>query len=219
MAVASGDPRPAALPGYRPLGMAARLSGRGVRADGSALHGDMLFSDGPIRDSQRMAVVRERIADGHPLYAADRRVDPGRIALVEQAIAHLQEAGVRVYVLLPPMMGRVVDWLRASPHHAYVEAVRAALAESRVTVHDFHDARPIGADDCEFLDDRHAGDVAMMRVLARLTPPAGAPLWRPARLREQTQTWRGHALAPFESARYASRERDFLNFGCSKDRP
>lgn len=199
---------------YGPIGLTARLRGRGVRADGSVLHGDTLASDSPVRPAQDLAVTMRRIADGHPLYQRDQQFDPARIAQLRAAIAKLEEAGVRVVTILPPMMGRIVDVLDADPGFAHIEAIRAALRD--VGVLDYHDARPLGATDCEFVDDRHAGDIANMRVLLDIDRRVGLPPLSVARVSSAVRNQAGRAGANFEGFPQGPAERDFLMLGCDK---
>jgi hypothetical protein len=207
------------LPGFRLMGLAARVQGRGTRFDGSALHGELLFTDGPSKPSQDIALTLERIRDGHPLYPHAVGIDPARIALLEEAEALLRDNGVAVVTILPPMLGAAVDAMAARPDFAYLDEIRGALQRLDFPVHDFHDARPAGSSDCEFIDDRHAGDVANMRLLFRIgqAVDTGALPWSQDRLRSDIERFSGHAIAMYAPEKYRGIEGDFLRLGCPKE--
>ena len=207
------------LPGYQLAGLSALLNGRGVRPDGSVLHGNMLFASASVQPSQDINVMRERVRIGHPLYPHKSKLKPSQISILEQAISKLGDAGVRVIVILPPMLPLVVDLLDKSDNHAYVSEIIAALSTAKPAVHNYHDARSIGATGCEFLDDRHAGDVTNMRILidiAKRNKDGDALPWTKDKLIKAVERFSGRALAQFDPAKFNGREGDFLKLGCAK---
>ena len=209
------------LPGYRPVGLAAKIQGRGYRFDGSAMHSELLFADRPASPTQDIAKVLEKIRRGDPLYPHDAGFDPTKVGIFVDAVRRLSEEGVTVLVIVPPMLGAVVDTFSRTPAFSYVDEIRGALQQLDVTVHDFHDIRQIGSNDCEFIDDRHAGDVGNMRILlgiGTVAKPMDKLPWDQDIVSGFVERFSGRALAAFSPKKYSGTEGDFLRLGCEKDK-
>ncbi|MHA1538366.1 MAG: hypothetical protein ACTSUD_12485 [Alphaproteobacteria bacterium] len=202
------------------LGVQAVVRGRGVRKDGSALHADALFGPARQHKGQDFDKVRAQIAEGDTYYPHNVRLAPRRFAELERLVRRIEGHGAKVVVILPPLAGRVADMMKAEGKFAYVSAIRARLRRTDGEIHDFHDPRPLGAADCEFLDDRHGGDVVVMRMLERiLRDNPGSALTGVvgrAKITAAIARFKGHALAPFRPALYRRAETDFLGLGCRK---
>ncbi len=215
-ALLSGD-RVAEVIDRPAIGVAARLTGRGVRADGSAFHGDVLFADAPRRPSQDIPHVLEQVRDGGPYYPHDLTPAPDRLALLEETIALGREAGVTVIPVLTPMMPTVAAAMARQPGLAYVEDIHRMVAEAGAV--DAFDATALGAGDCGFLDDRHGGDGVYMRLLEAIAAtPRGAALapYLSPSLDAAIAAAKGRALARFDASLYPLPEGDFLALGCKK---
>lgn len=220
LGVLAGRSDIARLTTHPKLGIQAVVRGRGVRKDGSALHADALFGPARQHKAQDFEKVRAQIAEGDGYYPHDVRLAPRRFAVLERLVRQIESHGAKVVVILPPLAGRVADMMNASGKFAYIAAIRARLRRRGGEIYDFHDPRSLGAGDCEFIDDRHGGDVVVMRMLARvLRDNPGSVLSGVvdrAKITAAIARFEGRALAPFRPALYQRHETDFLGLGCNK---
>ena len=69
------------------------------------------------------------------------------------------------FVVLLPMAGAIVARMDEHGGYGHVAALRRWLARMPGEGYDFHDPRALGADDSEFLDHIHPGDVVYLRML------------------------------------------------------
>ena len=75
------------------------------------------------------------------------------------------------------------------------------------------------ANDCEFVDGFHGGEVVFARILARMAEDAGnglAPFVNMERLRLAARTHAGEMLVDTRFRRAGDREADFLNLDRDK---
>ncbi len=190
----------------------------GMRKDGSLLKGAVLagiYAD----DVDRLAYDLERIDRGAAPWPHGA-IDEDAFKLLDAVLRRFDAADTRVILVLPPFMRAIVDRLAAKAEYAAIEPIRARLRALPRAVHDFHDPRTIGSDDCEFLDGRHGGDVTALRALREIVRrnPDGALAGAvdAAALDRDIARFAGRAFADYEPQADRLVETDFLRIGCRK---
>ena len=206
------------------IGVAAIIRAAGYRADGSRDYGQRYFDADPTFDDQGFAntLARLTIADG-PFEFGDK-VAADRLAQFDAMLKSLGDLGVIPVVILPPysqpLMAAMAEMGNA---YDYVAQVRAYVSGLKVESHDFLDGARIGADDCEFIDGFHGGEIVYQRMLAHIVEnnpqSALAALVDLPSLRASIAAAPGRALSAASAAEYAVQEADFLHLGCAKGGP
>lgn len=130
----------------------------------------------------------------------------------------LKSRGIQVFAFIPPLSAAVLSAMKQQDY-PHLHHLRQALLDRGIDVVDFTNPRLLGADDCEFVDGFHGGEVAYARVLRSMADrwPALLAYVNMEKLDAVIRDWRGHALVPDD--RLTSRpETDFLGLGCQKRR-
>jgi hypothetical protein len=202
------------------LGVAAIIRASGYRADGSRDYGRRYTAQDPTFNDQGFANTLARLASADGPFEHGNHAAAARFAQFDALLANLQREGVTPVVILTPLAGRVLAAIRGMGEaFGYVAEVRAYLAGLEVESYDFLDPAALGADDCEFVDGFHGGEVVYQRILLAIVErnPASAlaPLLDATALRAAAAS-SGYALAPESSRDYAATEADFLELGCPK---
>ena len=123
--------------------------------------------DGEFRDSLA------KIHAGTGAFAHGRDISAGNMQKFLSLLDFLQSKNVKVILLLPPLAPTVIDAMdEEKDAYIYVDNIRRhlkAVASARnIPLFDFHDARSIGATDCEFEDGVTPGEIADDRMLLRM---------------------------------------------------
>ena len=99
---------------------------------------------------------------------------------------------------------------------AFLDRIKAL----KFAVYDFTGAESLGANDCEFVDGFHGGEIVYQRILAEIArrKPHGAiaPIVSRVGLNNSVQQSSGHTLSAESAATYVLDETDFLAIGCAK---
>lgn len=128
----------------------------------------------------------------------------------------LKSRNIQIFAFIPPLAGKVFESMtpQAYPH---LHKLREALLERGIDALDFSNPRQIAANDCEFVDGFHGGEVVYARILRQMADrwPALLAYVNMARLDAVIRDWQGHALVPDRRLTNGS-ETDFLGLGCQK---
>lgn len=156
------------LRGPRPdrTGFLAIFRDQGFRVDGSWQYN--LAPDN--RDWQRevkFANTIERIHGGTDQFLHGARADVGRLALLDSMVDRLQARGIRVLMFMPPIAPTIhAHLVERAADFQYIEQVRGHTWHAPML--DFFDPATLGAEDCEFIDGYHGGDIVYARIAQRL---------------------------------------------------
>jgi hypothetical protein len=200
--------------------VAAIIRATGYRADGSRDYGRRYAAEDPTFDDQGFANTLGRLANADGPFEHGDHAETSRFAQFDALLAGLEGEGITPVVILTPLAGRVLAAMGGMGEaFGYVAQVRAYLAGLEVESYDFLDPALLGANDCEFVDGFHGGEVVYQRILLAIVEanPASAlaPLLDAAALAAATAS-PGRALGPESAREYSAREADFLELGCTK---
>ncbi|MDR1857335.1 MAG: hypothetical protein LBR22_09330 [Desulfovibrio sp.] len=130
----------------------------------------------------------------------------------------LRARGITVFPFIAPLSVSVYDAMKErKEHYPHLFLLREALAERGIDVVDLSDPRILGANDCEFVDGFHGGEVTYVRVLRDMADrwPALLAYVNMERIDAAIRDWKGHALVP-DSRLTALPEVDFMEIACEK---
>lgn len=133
----------------------------------------------------------------------------------------LRSRGIHVFVFIPPVAPRVMEALRThEAGYPHLFRLREALAARGIDTVDCTDARRLGANDCEFLDGFHGGEIAYARTLRHMADrwPALLTYIDMEHVNDALRHWKGHTLV-YDRRITARPEIDFMHFGCPKRQP
>ena len=153
------------------------------------------------------------------------RAKPGQIGPSQEHLdalaeiwCRLRSRGIQTFVFIAPLSGRVLEAMRKNPDAwPHLFRLREALAARGIDALDCTDAQGLGANDCEFIDGFHGGEVTYARILRRMADrwPALLAYVDMKKLDTVIRDWAGHVLVP--DARLTLRpETDFMRLGCLK---
>ncbi len=135
-----------------------------------------------------------------------------------EIFCRLRTRGVRVYCFIPPLAETVYSAIRdrkaAYPH---LFELFNALRERGIDVLDLTNPRTLGANDCEFVDGFHGGEICYLRVLRNLCDQ-WSQLMAYVKVEAVTRAiseWKGHVYVhdPRVTTLW---EQDFNDLGCRK---
>ena len=203
------------------LGVFAMRDSSGFRLDGSYFNPVTVMSEKGLLIGYREELEQirkgqnERVNLGLGEFAGEENV---RWFL--RTLQLLEQAGVDVIVVLPPVgpqQLRVIAELNRGP---YVSALTRRLAQDVPSLHDFTDFSRVTPDNCEYIDAYHMGDTLSLRLLeAILERTPDSPLARfvdRQKISTYIARYAGRTLIPEHPARYKKPEFDFLGLGCRK---
>ena len=101
-------------------------------------------------------------------FASDCILSQNRIADIVAFARRVQSEDIDLALVAAPMPGSVIDTFRDSGRYDYIWAWLDAMKTHSLPFLDAFDIRSIGAEECEFLDYWHGGEVAYLRVLRAL---------------------------------------------------
>lgn len=203
------------------IGVAAIKRGYGYRADGSRDYGLRYFGTDPAFDDAKFNNTLSRIAHGVSQFTYAETIAADRFEKLDELLSLLVEADITPVIVLTPLAKQVLDRMRAHGRdYAYVSAFLYRIKALKFAVYDFTDAESLGANDCEFVDGFHGGEIVYQRILAEISRrnPHGAiaPIVSRVGLNNSVQHSSGHTLSAESAATYVLDETDFLAIGCAK---
>ncbi len=203
------------------VGVAAIKRGNGYRPDGSRDYGLRYSGGDPTFDDAGFANSLSRIDRGDSQFEYAGRADRERIAGINRLLEYLTARGMTPIVVMPPLARRVLDKMatRGADYGYFADMGRYA-ASLKTEAYDFTEPESLGADDCEFVDGFHGGEVVYQRILAeivRQNPQSVLAAYVDGdELGRSIQAAAGHALTRESAGDYALAEEDFLKIGCRK---
>lgn len=199
------------------IGLAARNKNKGYGPDGSYYYTDLVTGATPNGDSgfkNSINDVEKGIGGFKHAATADNKSLEGFLAMLDT----LQDNNIHTLIFFPPYASVVNQRMhKFAEKYAYTDDLKNKLRQQHIAYYDFTDAALLGADDCEFVDGFHGGEVLYARILRAMA--AGDETLRryvdTAYLRTAIAANKGKAFIP-DSAITSAAEVDFLNLGCKK---
>ncbi len=199
------------------IGVAAIVRASGYRADGSRDYGRRYTAQDPTFDDQGFANTLGRLASADGPFEHGRHAAAARFAQFDALLSELKQQKITPVVILTPLAGRVLAAMtEMGEAFGYVAEVRAYLAGLEIESYDFLDPAALAADDCEFVDGFHGGEVVYQRILLAIVEANPASALAALLNANALRTAPGRALGPESSREYLAREADFLELGCPK---
>lgn len=171
------------------IGIEARISGEGFRADGS-LAGGRPAPRAPqawgFVDRERPPIARQ-IRRGIGFFPVSDGVSPARLARLRDAVAALRDRGVLVVGFGPPVYSGAAELLEADPRHRrlwreYREHVPRVFEELGQPFVDASTPAVLGLDDRYMTDGFHAEETFHLHLLRRVLADGRAARALPAAL-------------------------------------
>ena len=196
------------------LGVRGLTRGTGFAPDGSRSDQDTVYGRVPARDVGFAISLSEAFED----WDGDQ-VDLERLHRISESIRRLEEAGTTVITVMPPVAPTVYKVMRDAPERfATVWAFQEFMTKLSQHHFDFLNPALIAAEDCEFLDGYHGGQLVFARMLlaiARAESSMSSALDLDL-LHAMIDCCSGRAMALDIYRRPTEREVDFLGLGCLK---
>jgi hypothetical protein len=203
------------------IGIAAIKRGNGYRPDGSRDYGLRYSGNDPTFDDQAFANTLSRIERADAQFAYGKSGDGERFRQIDLLLRFLTAEGITPVIVLPPLARRVLDKMASrGEDFGYFADLREYTATLKSEAYDFTEPESLGADDCEFVDGFHGGEVVYQRIIANIIAQnpnsALAPYVDTGALNRSIRNAHGHALSRQSAGQYALAETDFLRLGCRK---
>ncbi|XZE55289.1 hypothetical protein SH139x_001292 [Planctomycetaceae bacterium SH139] len=146
------------------IGLNAVSNLAGFRNDGSFDYGNritQLLTTDPLGVALPAPKGRRFVGGDH--------LDEQAVNELAMFLADCQNQGIHVIGFVPPMMDRVLEHLRRSGQHGYLNELAARLRplflRHRFEFYSFESMSTIGSDDSEAIDLIHGSDVTYLRIL------------------------------------------------------
>lgn len=201
------------------FGIMAQQTNDGFGPDGSWYYTAEITGQKPVLD-YRFQDTLLSVERGIRAFYHAHQDQPGpaenHIDAFAEIWCRLKSRGIQTYAFIPPLAGRILAAMNQNDYpHLY--RLREALAERGIDALACENPRTLGANDCEFIDGFHAGEVAYARILRRMADrwPALLEYVNMDRLNTVIRNWAGRALVP--NPELTDRpETDFLGLDCPK---
>lgn len=149
------------------LGLTARRTGSGFRADGSLAQVEWEFAD------RETPPIGERVAHATHQFAAASTVSPERVARLGAFLNRARALGVDVVGFAPPFSSSVVAALRVDDRHrglmcSFSTAMSTLFAAADRPFVDATDLSTLGLDDSYMFDPWHAAETFHVHLIRRL---------------------------------------------------
>ena len=157
----------------------------------------------------------QHIRDGGTIYAHGDKVSSLQLENFISILEFYKKKKIDVVFFIPPVAPTVMNAMNTSGKYDYVTKFReetTTLAKKyNFPIYDYHDAKKIGSNDCEFKDGHHGGEIVYKRILLdmahkneKLKSMIDVP-----QLEKTIKEHQGHS-STFDH------EIDFLGLGCKK---
>jgi hypothetical protein len=149
------------------LGFLAESHRVGFGPDGSIYNFKILNSEAQRNVRLRWQEVYKRIVRSENQFVDSCASPEEAISHIEGIRNELATQNVKLVFLAPPMPPHIATLMERTGRYGYVKGWRDAMKKRFPDFIDLHDAAQYGAQNCEFTDGFHAGEVATMRSLIR----------------------------------------------------
>ena len=203
------------------FGIMAQKTDDGFASDGSWYYTAECTGQKKPFDYQFRDTMTQVVSGSKAFYHVSKGVDAPSFAHLDafaEIYCRLQSRGIRTFVFIAPLSERIYQAMREREAvYPHLFALEKALKARGINVLDLSNPKTLGANDCEFVDGFHGGEVTYLRVLRNLCDQWSA-LLKYVNLDRVTRAiaeWKGHALLRDDRLTTLF-ETDFMNFGCPK---
>jgi len=201
------------------LGLRAIKYGDGFRADGSRLYTSTVYGANMLVEDVGFSDTYDRISKGERRFNYGSSLSVATKTIFMDFISHVRMLGGEVIFFLPPFSGTVNDFMHEKgAKYSYIYDLKEWLNTLDIILFDYSDVRSIGANDCEFIDGFHGGDVVSQRILLDIAKnrPSFRQFINIDLLKNNIENYTGRTLTPEFSNSRGNIEVDFLQLGCNK---
>ena len=203
------------------IGVAAIMRGVGYRPDGSRDYGLRYSGNDPTFNDQGFADTLRRIERGEVQFKHGQQAASPRFRLIDQLLHYLSSEGVTPIVVMPPLARPVLESMKTrGADFSYLTGIQEYITALPFETYNFMDSEYLGADDCEFVDGFHGGEVVYQRMIASIIGQnpnsALVPHVNIGALLRSIRKSSGHVLTEKSATEYTLAETDFLQIGCQK---
>ena len=146
---------------------------------GFRLDGAIAEIDPRTQDPNELEAAKREVLTGARHYPTGCKYEPSALAYLEMLQQELTREGIRLVVLMPPVAPAIYRLFMTAPASisGYYATVLRGLAERNFTdLHVLLDGGAIGAQDSEFADAVHGGDISEARMLLKAAEAPGTIL-------------------------------------------
>jgi hypothetical protein len=168
------------------------------------------------KDARFLATIA-KFNGGDRVFLGSKHVSKTQWDKFDGLLKYLRKQNIKVVLFIPPAAPTIVDLMNKNrAQYAYFDELRRNLAAASARYHfgyfDFHDPRPIGGSDCEFVDGVHGGVIMYDRVLRQMAlhVPELQKMADMPQLEKEIKANSGHASL------LGAEETDFLDIGCKR---
>ncbi len=173
------------------IGISARVGRSGFGPDGSVY----VLSPPQFPLERRWEQMLEYLRVGKGQMEKDCLVSKMALDELHLFVDRMHTAGIAVALIMAPLPAVMIDQMKADGRHDYIDELRSILSANYPGIfYDFFDMRDI-AEDSEFYEAIHGGEVAYMRIIRAVARDPGSPLHGlvdEQYLDTQIQAWAGH---------------------------
>ena len=95
--------------------------------------------------------------------------DKRRVAQLNRLLAEFKARGIHVVPFLAPLPPSILQAMQRNGSYGYLDQFRVVMKTNTPEIYDMTDIENLGASDCEFYDPTHAGEIANLRVMLKLS--------------------------------------------------
>ena len=122
----------------------------------------------PLPESERHDVGLAAIEQGSSIWKHDCHLNLEAMRLVDMFVGEIRSAGVKLTLIAAPLPDYMLEAMQVSGRYAYVNQWLELMKKRYAEFFDYTSVMSIDAQDCEFLDYYHGGEVTYIRILADL---------------------------------------------------
>jgi hypothetical protein len=200
------------------LGLSAITYGDGFRADGSRLYTSIIFGV-KISDDIGFHDTIDRIKKGERRFNYASTLSELTKTNFLNLIEKVDNLSGQIIFFLPPFSGDVNDIMNEKRvNYAYIYELKKWLKTLNIILLDYTDVRLIGAEDCEFIDGFHGGDIVSQRMLLDMANNIYflKPYINVQLIENNISKYAGRSMTPEFLESRGNVEVDFLKLGCNK---
>lgn len=200
------------------MGVPGRLYKTGYGPDGSYYYTNSVTEVTSDSEVQPFQDTLNRIKIGNDRFQYGEKSDAVHVRRFLEFLIRVKKNSKKVVLFFPPFSGLVNDHMSSmSDEYQYIIHLKQELKRNQVSFYDYSDVGSIGANDCEFVNGFHAGDVVYARIIKAIyeSDPDIRRFINIEYIEEATSSSSGLAFIPDKKITSRS-ETDFLNLGCKK---
>lgn len=203
---------------FENMGIPAIKMSDGFRPDGS-----YQYTARPLGledDEDKFQSTLEEIEAGNGRFIPGVNVNTARVVELKALIKEMQDMGIKVVIMTAPLAPAVLVKLeKYKDRYAYINKFLEIPKSFGVEYYNFHQ-HVIAADECEYIDGIHPGDVIYQKMLLSIAESNPGSILAghiaKSRLEKWTDEFAGLSVSPINPELISAKEVDFQNLNCKK---